>query len=530
MQELNEKLNKINDIRKEIKNTINEKGGTLADTTPFEEYPAAIENLKSGGGDTMFAYYNGTDIEAGKKVLLTRTNNAMATDDTFMNGKTVSFIHDGIAYCRSTSTNIVSEMFNIIDGKIDESLGKMTTSTVNNSKGTAYIDYDDLSYKKYTSYQSCCKNGILLSAGRARPYPASPNASYHATTKCNFYKGIYYGYVSGSTDTATNIRYATGLYFLENFVVWQNCYSSKSGASNYNGAFIVDLNNEHIFDTDTNTIDVNETLCRLLKATRYRSSVVGWAFEREEDAGKCVYFFNNDDSDDSTGSPVFLKYNYETGVLLSSKNAEIEVPHYYSTISGLKAGAGEIYHQTKDYKYLLHPDYYILLDGKSDVLGEPTNIIVKEYPDVIKNAMGERTIISIQAFYDNTFAFSLSDGATLMCRYDGTIPPQALMDNDLLAHCCKVEEIAPYVAPDDESIYHRQFSGDKMYWFLVQNRTDATSKAMASPFEADQSISSYLAVKNTVGRYNSTVLTGFMTGNTADDNGLHLVEVKTVTG
>lgn len=522
-EELNEKLNKIKYVKNQVKDSLVAKGCEITDTTPFEDYPTAIDNLKSGG-EKIFAYYNGTDIEAGKKILLTRTNNAMATDEGFVNGKLPAFIHDGIAYCRSTSsTSYITEMFNIIDGVIDESLGQMTTSTVNNTKGNVSLDYDKLSYKYYASYQSCCKNGKVLSACRSRPYSSNNN-----TTKCNIYNGIYYAYASGSTDTTTNIRYAASLYFLENFVVWGNCYSSRSGASYYNGAFIVDLNNEHIFDTNTNLITVDETLCRLVQATRYRSSVVGWAFEREEDAGKCVYFFNNDDSDDSTGSPVFLKYNYETGVLLNSKNAEIEVPNYISTISGLKAGAGEIYHQTKDYKYLLHPDYYIQVDYNNLAEDITNGIVVKEYPEVIKNAMGERTIVSIQAFYDNTFALSLSDGATLMCSYR---PNAGTIDNDGLANSCTIEEIAPYVLPDDESIYHRQFSGDKMYWFLVQNSTIAASKSVASPFEADESISSYLGVKNTVGRYNSTVLTAFMTGETKkDDNGLTMIEVETTTG
>lgn len=45
-----DKLRTILGIKTEIKQAINEKGGTLEDTTPFADYPEQILAIKSGEG------------------------------------------------------------------------------------------------------------------------------------------------------------------------------------------------------------------------------------------------------------------------------------------------------------------------------------------------------------------------------------------------------------------------------------------------------------------------------------------------
>ena len=45
-----EKLQKIIDIKNDLKEKINAKGGSITDTTPFAEYPIQVENISSGGG------------------------------------------------------------------------------------------------------------------------------------------------------------------------------------------------------------------------------------------------------------------------------------------------------------------------------------------------------------------------------------------------------------------------------------------------------------------------------------------------
>ena len=44
-----EKLQKIIDIKNDLKEKINAKGGSITDTTPFAEYPIQVENISGGG-------------------------------------------------------------------------------------------------------------------------------------------------------------------------------------------------------------------------------------------------------------------------------------------------------------------------------------------------------------------------------------------------------------------------------------------------------------------------------------------------
>lgn len=71
-----QKLNKILETKEAIRTAINNKGGTLTTTDTFASYPSAIDNLPSGGGNTLktlldatkstyylFANYNGASID-----------------------------------------------------------------------------------------------------------------------------------------------------------------------------------------------------------------------------------------------------------------------------------------------------------------------------------------------------------------------------------------------------------------------------------------------------------------------------------
>lgn len=521
MQELNEKLNKINDIRKEIKNTINEKGGELTDTTPFEEYPTAIENLKSGGGETVMAYYNGTDVEAGKKVLLTRTNNAMATDDGFVNGYKPYLIHDGIAYCGGGTTREMTSCMNIIDGQIsNENLGEPIN--MSGSYGSAmYSLYSAASLTTVTSIGYTYVHYALNASAILQTKGPRTYGTNNGVDACIFIKDRVFKLATHANSSSE--KYLTPgrrLFLLENSLVW---FSNTS--CTFPAKLIDKLDKKSNLFYSADVVGI------------YDGKKPGLWFERKEDAGEFIYVLFKYNSTATKWD--FGKYTHETRKVATSRDTDTEIVVPYYDVSLIdKSGTHDvlskgIYVQTKDYKYLLCSDYYVQLDYRTSILDEPTGIVVKDYPDVIKTAMGERTIASIQVFYDNSFALSLSDGTTLMCSYDGEISPEALIDNDLLLHNGRiVEEIAPYVLPDDENIYFRHFTVDKAYWFLSLStgETHCLDKATAHPYQADKSISSYLAVKNTVGRYNSTVLTGFMTGETAEDNGLQLVEVKTVTG
>lgn len=59
------KLQSIVDTKAAIKTAINEKGGSITDSTPFADYATAITNLPSGGGGdatTMRVAPSGSDI------------------------------------------------------------------------------------------------------------------------------------------------------------------------------------------------------------------------------------------------------------------------------------------------------------------------------------------------------------------------------------------------------------------------------------------------------------------------------------
>ena len=59
-----EKLQKIINTKKALQTSINSKGGTITDDTPFDEYPLAVDGLSVGGGGTesedSVAYYKRT--------------------------------------------------------------------------------------------------------------------------------------------------------------------------------------------------------------------------------------------------------------------------------------------------------------------------------------------------------------------------------------------------------------------------------------------------------------------------------------
>ena len=70
-----QKLNKILETKEAIRTAINNKGGTLTTTDTFASYPSAIDNLPSGGGNTLktlldatkstnslFSSYSGTSV------------------------------------------------------------------------------------------------------------------------------------------------------------------------------------------------------------------------------------------------------------------------------------------------------------------------------------------------------------------------------------------------------------------------------------------------------------------------------------
>ena len=173
--------------------------------------------------------------------------------------------------------------------------------------------------------------------------------------------------------------------------------------------------------------------------------------------------------------------------------------------------------QTKDFKYLLTSVAYVDLDIENNTF------TVKEYPESIKQAIGINTVHSMQVFYDGFFSIQLSDGRTLMCKYENT------MDD------VEVKEIVdPIVIDGDPTIYQRQYSPDRTYWFnrpvVISGNVVAIpiAKGPAGLYKAEEPSTPYVAYTPTKERFNNTVLTGFLNGTSKDEEGRQLVEVTTV--
>ena len=178
-----------------------------------------------------------------------------------------------------------------------------------------------------------------------------------------------------------------------------------------------------------------------------------------------------------------------------------------------------VFLQTKDYKYLLHEGGYV------DVTLKNNAITINDYPPVITNAIGDRAVRQMQVFYDGYFCFQLEDGVTLKCKYDNDMPD------------VRIDEIVePIYVEGDNKIYIRSYSADRLYWWQLSVYRNTTYEVMpvannpAGPYKAKEATSDYVAFTPSKGRFNSTVITGFTTGNTKTEDGRLMIEVKTALG
>ena len=213
--------------------------------------------------------------------------------------------------------------------------------------------------------------------------------------------------------------------------------------------------------------------------------------------------------------------NYFARYTLSTQTAEqiTETPMVITNASQ-SIPSKTILIQTKDYKYLLHSGGYV------DVTLKNNTITINDYPPVIINAIGDRAVRQMQVFYDGYFCFQLEDGVTLMCKYD----------NDMSD--VRIDEIVePIYVEGDDKVYIRSYSADRLYWWqfpVLRNSADEImplANNPAGPYKAKEATSDYVAYTPSKDRFNSTVLSGFLTGEIAEDeNGRQMVEVKTALG
>lgn len=230
----------------------------------------------------------------------------------------------------------------------------------------------------------------------------------------------------------------------------------------------------------------------------------GFAFEDMD--GQHIYVIDNI----ASTSPTLHKIQTETMATETMAKPTIKINK--DLFGSLKT---QILWQTKDCKYLLMCKGYIDLDLENNTF------TFNEFPSAILNEIGDRTIYCMQVFYDGYFSIQLDDGTTLMCKYTNSMEDVEIK-----------EIIEPIIIEGDETIYHRMFSPDRMYWVnrpLYTNKVIAVPLANnpAGPYKFKEASSDYMAFRPSKDRFNSTVLTGFLTGEEKFDSfGRKLVEIK----
>ena len=172
-----QKLNKILETKEAIRTAINNKGGTLTTTDTFASYPSAIDNLPSGGGNTL-------------KTLLDATKSCYYL---FANYKGTS-VEDLISYSDTSNVTTMYNMFNSCS-KLKTILQLNTSSiTSMNSTFSDCIELKtiDITHMKFTSTSNSnnfAGNCFSLTKLIIRNMPTIPALNSNAFNNCFHFNG-----------------------------------------------------------------------------------------------------------------------------------------------------------------------------------------------------------------------------------------------------------------------------------------------------------------------------------------------------
>lgn len=465
--------NKIDNVYK----VLEEAGATIPEDKNLDNLQITIESKP--GGETVMAYYNGTDIEEGKKVLLTKVGYQALTDDTLLpnpptdsDGRTIyvkGISENGYiqAYAKKGLTSYAGLVYDIVNGSVDTSSYSSVTSSqlyglpisMNNGAILVRTYFNDMTFN--TSYSSNATYGIF------------------GYKKC----------LSWSFNTTGSSHYV----FLD------FCFY-KCSTSSYGGLYF--------FNDDLTYTEVE--IGNVLGVGSYPVLVVG--------TRDLLYVFRALKNTSAPPEWEMYKLVRDGDTFVSTSLGNISCPStlsYYSA-SNISVGCkqslkiGDI-----RYYFLVNKGLYMCF-GINEVDESQSTFEVLEYPDNIKTSLGTRTIEKTQTFYDGTFSMDLSDGTTFICKFTNRYDVEVL------------ETIEPFVIEGDSTIYHRCFSENKAYWYLSGSST-FTEPLYYGHYDKIKAKSDYLAVSPIEPRFNSTILTGFLTGESTVEDGRQLIEVKTVT-
>ena len=429
-----------------------EKGATLPEKLNLENLPACLDTIKNES-QKVFAYYNGTDIANGKKVLLTKVGYQATGSETFSpNVRPYLISEDGWIMSGTYRYDIVS-------GVVDETT--KSTVTGSSASNTTYVPYF-MNNGKVVSFSNAPNMNVLSYRGLIN------FCSYEKGLSAGLYKQYSWHFL---LDFGFFQEYNPNLYVLnDDITLTEFNLSSIAGVGAYNDKFIGG-------DRDLFYLAVAED-----------SSL--WAIYK---------FFKSGDTYASTKITAHSKESVPSTIqrhdLFVACKGSLKTETGYAFIS------------------LSHSNYYCFDINETDETQSTFKIY--SFPQNIVNELGNRTVEKIQTFYDGTFSLDLSDGTTFICRFT---------DKE---HIEVLEIIEPFIVDGDETIYHRVFSETRMYWYQIGSKEAPISSNPYGPYNATKATVDWLAVPREQNRWNTTVLTGFLTGKTETEDGRTLVEVKT---
>ena len=159
-----EELNKVLNIKKQIKQSIINRGVEITDTTPFADYPSKIDSIEAGGSDPYYEEFynlrtnNGTSMDA----MFARTTGEL--DLRKVDTSNITSMYYMFDYSSATvnidgwdTSNVtdMSYMFNNFTGSID--ISKLDTSNVTNASYMFYYANTDKIILTGLSFPKCTK-------------------------------------------------------------------------------------------------------------------------------------------------------------------------------------------------------------------------------------------------------------------------------------------------------------------------------------------------------------------------------------
>ena len=453
----------ISDALQEVKVKIDnvyklleESGASIPTEKNLDNLQTTIESKPSV--ETIWAYYNGSDVEDGKRVLLTNIGYTLSGSDTFSpNVRPYLISEDGWVMSGNYS-------YDIVNGIVDETT--KSASRTPSMSNTHYVPYF-MNNGKVVSFSNATNMNVPSYQGLIKFY------SYEKGLSQGLYKQYSWHFL---LDFGFFQEYGPRLYVLnDDITLTEFNLDTIGGVGAYNDKFIGG-------DRD------------LFYLAAANSTAAGSAWS--------IYKFVKEG--DTYTATIIAELPEE------SVPATIQRHDLFVACKGsLKTETGHAF------ICLSHSNYYCFDINETDET--QTTFKIYAYPQNIVNQLGNRTVEKIQTFYDGTFSLDLSDGTTFICKF---------IDKE---HIEVLQIIEPFIVDGDETIYHRVFSETKMYWYQLGSTEALVSSNPYGPYNATKAAVDWLAVPREQNRWNTTVLTGFMTNKTKIDNGRQMIEVRTTT-